>query len=1233
MIGSSQSDLQVQYSTTVDSKATIGDPLYYNNKDNYVDADKISDWSTVKMLRISAKDTVTEIPNNAEIKIYLHYEAEKATSALVGSVVNFGPCGYTPYTVGNEENGGHMPLPHIQAEFQTGIIEGKIFVDRNFNGVYDEDTDELYKGDVKIEAPHQNAVGSDDTESHETTAKNGTFKFTGRRADTYHVKITNPGNTDINSAYPLKFSLPEDGIFKEDGNNNSATGTIVVNCDEENLKKNTNLSIGLQAPHTITFKAENATISKASIKVWHKNTVGTIPTVKEADGWRFDGQWSDADNKVYSTEELKELSIVKDRVFTAQINKLYTVRYDGNGGTGDVPGSSAHIANESVSIAAKPDNLKREGAIFAGWSKEKISSPLSADASQEVINKIIIDDELSMPEKDLTLYAVWAIDGNGNGNPDYNDDAVHVRYHDAVSDRKDVICPHYHVAGEKVQLSSTAKDIAGKQIEHDELGSTEGISGRFTFENGNHIFVGWSIKPTLDTIITNSREFETLKDSIQTEVTMLETDAADPDGNTNVYAVWAADSNNNGIADYLEEHQLVYDANVIEGNVENMPTNDNKIYLPGNKASLSETVPSHSEVNGKKVVFLGWTTTQSPHICERNHTPIKTVKKITFGNENVTVYAAWGYDENGNGTADVLETYSLKYDLNGGNGTTPAEKNGIKHGESIAITDEKGFTRNAREIFVGWSRQPYSAAFTAEQKADIEKILISGNTIVMGTENVTLYAVWAEDRNGNNQADYTETLSQLLYSENALNDGIVQNMPKDINKYLPKEKAILSNEKPMHSKVDGKAVVFIGWTTKKNNKIYQWNDCELETITEILFGKENITVYAAWGFDEDGNGTADALEDWGVISYDLAGGISPDGIEKYDEEVIKIGKTHMVKTAPMKDGYKFIGWKYKDKVYQPGDSIEVKAQTASMKLIAEWKGGNLTISKLVDGTKGDTKKDFHFRVYLQDTKINGLFGDISFKSGVSDEFTLKHGERKSAINLPLGTAYEVVEVESNQDGYITTSKGAKGKITTNASTVEFLNTKNSTPTEPEVKTGSLMISNTVAGNEEEQKKDFTFTVTLSDKRITGVYGDMRFKQGVANIVLKHEESIAAKGLPSGIRYTVEDTDNNKAYKVEKSGETGIIKEGEIAFAKFLYYRKDSVDIDEGVKDNVTSPSWYNEKENELESSVNVNTPGTKEVPETGDKSNRSLWVLLLVASGIVISILTASKIRKGTHCK
>ena len=63
--------------------------------------------------------------------------------------------------------------------------------------------------------------------------------------------------------------------------------------------------------------------------------------------------------------------------------------------------------------------------------------------------------------------------------------------------------------------------------------------------------------------------------------------------------------------------------------------------------------------------------------------------------------------------------------------------------------------------------------------------------------------------------------------------------------------------------------------------------------------------------------------------------------------------------------------------------------------------------------------------------------------------------------------------------------------------------------------------------------------------------------------------------------------------MEKSGETGIIKEGELAFAKFLYYRKDSVGIDDGLKDNITSPSWHNEKDNDLKSSVNVKSTGNR----------------------------------------
>ena len=64
----------------------------------------------------------------------------------------------------------------------------------------------------------------------------------------------------------------------------------------------------------------------------------------------------------------------------------------------------------------------------------------------------------------------------------------------------------------------------------------------------------------------------------------------------------------------------------------------------------------------------------------------------------------------------------------------------------------------------------------------------------------------------------------------------------------------------------------------------------------------------------------------------------------------------------------------------------------------KWKGGNLTISKLVDGTK-EIRKDFHFLVIPQGyKKINGLSGDITRESGVSDELPLlKHGERGSPL--------------------------------------------------------------------------------------------------------------------------------------------------------------------------------------------------------------------------------------------
>lgn len=166
--GNHQGEIQVTYATDIESTATAGEAKHYTNTDNYMTEDKLLEgctteaqkaakWKTVKMIRIAATEETKSIPQDAELKVNIRLEPTFDSNAdLVGSEINFGPCGVSPYSVGNTLNQGHNPLPRIQVEFQTGVIGGKIFIDKNFNGTYEKDTDELYTGSVTVEANHSN---------------------------------------------------------------------------------------------------------------------------------------------------------------------------------------------------------------------------------------------------------------------------------------------------------------------------------------------------------------------------------------------------------------------------------------------------------------------------------------------------------------------------------------------------------------------------------------------------------------------------------------------------------------------------------------------------------------------------------------------------------------------------------------------------------------------------------------------------------------------------------------------------------------------------------------------------------------------------------------------------------------------------------------------------------------------------------------------------------------------
>ena len=65
---------------------------------------------------------------------------------------------------------------------------------------------------------------------------------------------------------------------------------------------------------------------------------------------------------------------------------------------------------------------------------------------------------------------------------------------------------------------------------------------------------------------------------------------------------------------------------------------------------------------------------------------------------------------------------------------------------------------------------------------------------------------------------------------------------------------------PSHAQVDGKDVAFIGWTAAPDNKIYAGSDTAPTTLTEVSIVDQNVTVYAVYGFDDNGNGIPDVVE-------------------------------------------------------------------------------------------------------------------------------------------------------------------------------------------------------------------------------------------------------------------------------------------------------------------------------------------------------------------------------------
>lgn len=102
--------------------------------------------------------------------------------------------------------------------------------------------------------------------------------------------------------------------------------------------------------------------------------------------------------------------------------------------------------------------------------------------------------------------------------------------------------------------------------------------------------------------------------------------------------------------------------------------------------------------------------------------------------------------------------------------------------------------------------------------------------------------------------------------------------------------------------------------------------------------------------------------------------------------------------------------------------------------------GSLTISKTVIGS-GDKAGKFTFAITITDaqgTELSQSFPYDGSRRGMlvsGGEIALGDGESVTIQSIPAGSRYVVTEVESNQNGYVTTASGEKGSIAEEATSV------------------------------------------------------------------------------------------------------------------------------------------------------------------------------------------------------
>ncbi|ETT69398.1 DUF5979 domain-containing protein [Paenibacillus sp. FSL H8-0457] len=221
----------------------------------------------------------------------------------------------------------------------------------------------------------------------------------------------------------------------------------------------------------------------------------------------------------------------------------------------------------------------------------------------------------------------------------------------------------------------------------------------------------------------------------------------------------------------------------------------------------------------------------------------------------------------------------------------------------------------------------------------------------------------------------------------------------------------------------------------------------------------------------------------------------------------------------------------------------------------------LTVSNTVMGNGGDKTKAFEYTVTFEEAGKDGSYAYTKSDGATStpgtirsgESFTLKDGETLEIVGLPKDLKYTVTQKDYTTDEYVTTPKERQytGVMVGKDEVAPFTNVR--------VIEGSLLISNTVKGKDDDKSKPFQYTLTFTGEGSDKSYAYEK-SDGSKGIItsgdtfeLTDGQTLVIEGLPTYLKYTVTQDDYSKNGYVtdpESLEHTGTIPEKTLAEAHF-----------------------------------------------------------------------------------